>query len=375
MSFYKYLLLLVLVSGVSFSDENEFFESEKEIKSSWNVAYFEGGPYTDYNKVLLSTIKGLVELGLLDNKNIPDFSESKSKDIWYWLSDNLSNNHMVFLKENFYSAGWDEQRREDVAEKLIKKSNSGKIDLIFAMGTWAGQSLANDSHDTPTLVMSASSPVSSGIIKSVDESGYAHLHATVDPNKHFRQLKLFHEITDFKKLGVAYENTVEGRSYAALDVIEGLAKSINFEIIPCFTLSDIKDQEKANESVIDCYRELSKVSDAIYITEQGGVNDVTIKEIVKIVNSKKIPSFSQSGSDEVAHGILLSLSQNGFKYVGEFHSKVIKDVLHGKIPGDIKQIFDEPLRIAINLKSAEKIGFNPPLIILGLADEIFNVIE
>lgn len=222
---------------------------------------------------------------------------------------------------------------------------------------------------------STSNPVSSGIIKSIEDSGFKHVHATVDPNKHFRQIKLFHEIIGFKKLGVAYEDTLEGRSYAAIDIIEKISKNESFDIIPCFTLSDIKDQSIANKSVVDCYRKLSEATDAIYITEQGGVNESTIKDIVNIVNSKRIPSFSQSGSDEVSRGVLLSFSQSGFKYIGEFQAKAIIDILSGEIPGDIGQSFEEPLRIAINLKSAEKIGFNPPLIILGLADEIYHEIE
>ena len=128
-------------------------------------------------------------------------------------------------------------------------------------------------------------------------------------------------------------------------------------------------------SVIDCFNELSKKTDAIYVTVQGGVNRETLPTLVEIVNKNKIPTFSQSGVDEVKKGMLLSLSQAGFKYVGDFQADVIKRVISGESPREISQLFEEPPRMAVNIKSAEIIGFNPPLILLGLADEIFHTIE
>ena len=38
------------------------------------------------------------------------------------------------------------------------------------------------------------------------------------------------------------------------------------------------------------------------------------------------------------------------------------------------QAFEQPPKIAINLKTAELIGFDPPIVLLGAADEIFDTI-
>ena len=53
--------------------------------------------------------------------------------------------------------------------ELFKKLQAGKIDLVIAMGTWAGEDLVNDSHTTPTLVMSASAFEKTGILQQVVE--------------------------------------------------------------------------------------------------------------------------------------------------------------------------------------------------------------
>jgi hypothetical protein len=175
-------------------------------------------------------------------------------------------------------------------------------------------------------------------------------------------------------LGIAYEDTVEGRSYASLDIIEKVAKELNFDIVKCHTKSDIADKDAAGESVIKCFETISKKADAIYATLQGGVNSKTLPKLVQIANASKIPTFSQSGSDEVKEGFLLSQSHSGFKYVGLFHAQTMGKVFNGASPRQLTQIFEGPPKIAINLKTAEIIGFNPPMILLGAADEIFNSI-
>ena len=94
--------------------------------------------------------------------------------------------------------------------------------------------------------------------------------------------------------------------------------------------------------------------------------------MVRISNEHKIPTFSQAGSAEVKLGILLSLSQAGFRYIGEFHAQAIAKVFNGAKPNQLEQLFEDPPKIAINLKTAELIGFDPPIVLLGAADEIFH---
>lgn len=120
---------------------------------------------------------------------------------------------------------------------------------------------------------------------------------------------------------------------------------------------------------------IDKKVEAIYITQQNGVNNETLPDLVKIANENHIPTFSQAGSAEVKAGLLLSLSQAGFKYVGNFEAQTIAQVLNGAKPNQLKQLFEEPPKVAINLKTAEIIGFDPPIVMLGAADEIFHEIE
>jgi len=342
----------------------------------WRIGYYEGGEYIDYQLIFTETIKGLMKLGWIEQAPIPPQKGEQTKEIWAWLATVAKSKYLEFVKDAHYSANWDDKTREKTAAAVIKRLNKKKdIDLIIAMGTWAGQDLANNKHSTRTEVISASDPIASGIIKSVEDSGYDHVHAQIDPFRYERQVGVFHDIIGFKKMGICYEDTEAGRSYAAIDKVEKIAKERGFEVVSAFTKSDVADAKLAEESVKSAFRELVKKSDAIYVTVQGGVSYRNIPELVKIVNESKIPTFSQSGSEEVKYGFLASLSQAGFKYIGQYHAEILAKIFNGAQPRKLPQLFEEPPKIAINIKTAEIIGFDPPVDILLAADEIFREIE
>ncbi len=342
----------------------------------WRIGYYEGGNYKLYGQNLVGTIQGLMQLGWVEVSPIPSLKGEQTKELWSWLATKAKSDYLVFVNDGYYNANWDDKLRVKTASALIKRLTTKKdIDLMIAMGTWAGQDLANNKHSVYTEVMSTSDPVASGIVKSIEDSGFDHVHAKVDPYRYERQVRIFHDMTNFKNLGLCYEDTEAGRSYAAVDKVEKIAKERGFNIIRTFTKSDVADMRIAEESVRKAFKKLITKSDAIYVTIQGGVNRKTIPELVDIANKNEIPTFSQSGSEEVKYGLLASISRAGYKYVGEYHAEMIAKMFSGATPRQLPQLFEEPAKIAINLKTAEAIGFNPPVDILLSADEIYNDIE
>jgi ABC-type uncharacterized transport system substrate-binding protein len=133
-------------------------------------------------------------------------------------------------------------------------------------------------------------------------------------------------------------------------------------------------KETAYQSVYACFEKLKDKVDALYVTRQHGVDAVSVPELAQRAISAKIPTFSQAGSDEVKAGLLMSISQAGWKYVGKFHAESIAKILNGAEPRQLNQLFEDPPIIAINLKTAELIGFDPPVDVLSAADEIYQEI-
>ncbi|OMH32747.1 ABC transporter substrate-binding protein [Motiliproteus sp. MSK22-1] len=373
------VLSVLLIFGsltVNAADKAQFStEPTTNNGQRWRIGYYEGGEYIEYQKLFIETIRGMMGLGWIEKTEIPPQSGEQTREFWQWISNNLKSDYVEFVKDAHYTAEWnDDLRVKTAAEVMERLSNKQDLDLMVAMGTWAGEDLANDNHSVPTMVISASDPLSAGIIESVEDSGRDHIHATLDPNLHDRQLRVFHDLVGFKRLGVAYEDTVTGRSYAAMDVVEKLGGELNYQVVSCHTKSDISDTNVAEGSVINCFEKLAQSTDAIYVTSQGGVNMSSLPKLVKIANTHHIPTFSQTGPEEVKYGVLLSLSRAGYRYIGVFHAQTFAKVFNGAHPNQLDQLFEEPPKMAVNLSTAGVIGFNPPLLLLGAADEIYEEI-
>ena len=371
------VILLSLFYSNAYGNEAGISPKKHPNMGKWRIAYYEGGEYIDYQKTLIATLNGLMELGWIDNMNFDPSKLNGTQEIWNRLSDNSASSFIQFVPDAFYSASWDDSIRKKTAASIIDRFNKKKnIDLVIAMGTWAGQDLANNRHNVPTVVMSTSNALKSNIIKSIKDSGYDHVHAQIDPKREEHQLRLFYNTVKFKKLGVIYEDTVAGRSYAAVDEIEKLSKELGFEIKRCFAEGDIPDPHVADLNFITCFDKLVKTADAIYVTTHSGLNKRTIPKLAEIAIEHEIPTFSEPGSDEVKYGLLLSLSQKSFRQVGLFEAAIIAKIFNNAKPRELPQVFEASRTLAINLKTAELIGFsiNLPIEVLAAADEFYREI-
>ncbi len=373
------ILFFFLFSSVSVMAADKCLFSVKPGTNNgkkWRIGYFEGGEYVNYQLNFLGIVRGLMDMGWMENAKIPEQSGEQTAQLWQWLADNTRSRYIEFVKDAHYTGNWDTPLIETMVPEIISRLNNKKdIDLIIAAGTKAGLKLTTHDHKVPTLVISTTDPLAAGIIRSVDDSGFDHVHARVDPYRHKRQIQLFHDIIGFNKLGIAYQDTEQGRSYAALDSVKEVAGEREFEIVPCFTTDENADIKKDAESVKKCFETLGKSADAIYVTTQNGVNADSIPDLVEIANKYRIPTFTQSHSEQVKYGFLMSISRANFQYVGRFYAKTMVKIFNGAKPRNIGQLFEDPPKIAINLKTAELIGYDPPVDVLSAADDIFEDIE
>ena len=343
----------------------------------WRVGYLEGGPLPNYPDNLRALVTALSDLGWAKKPAFPPSADAAdTKQLWSWISKNLKSDYLEFVQDAYWSNNWDDSLRPKNRQLILERLNRKKdMDLMLAMGTWAGQDLANNEHSVPTVVMSTSNPIASKIIKNVKDSGYDHLNARVDPTRYERQVRIFYDIFRFKRLGVVLEkDTIVGRSYAAIDDIEKVAMEKGFKVITCNAPFSGVSKEDAQSAVLKCHEELAPKVDAVYIAIHRGVSLQNMDKLLAPFMRYKIPTFSQLGTDEVKHGVLLSIARAGFKYIARFHAETIAKIFNGAKPRDLEQFFEDPPRIAINLKTARIIGYTPGVDILGSSDEVFESI-
>lgn len=341
----------------------------------WRIGYYEGGPYKDYQTYLIAVVRGLEHLGWLPEIDWPEFEDNdNTKAVWEFLGK-IDSYYIDFVQEAYWTSDWYEHKRRKNKLDAIVYLQQRKLDLIIAGGTWAGLDLANYSHSVPVLVISTSEPIKAGIIVSAEDSGYDHVHAVCDPKRYERQLRAFHNIINFKNLGVVYEDSDDGRVYAALDSVTKMSKELEFNVVGCIANDADLPEEQAMQGVLRCHEELTRKVDAVYITAHRGVNPKWMPGVLKPLFEHKIPTFAQEGPDQVKRGVLLSISRVEVEEMGLFQAEVIAKIFHGVEPREIKQVFEEPKRIVVNTKTAELIDYNLPKSVIDAADRVYETID
>ncbi|MFH1135237.1 MAG: ABC transporter substrate binding protein [Pseudomonadota bacterium] len=346
--------------------------------NKWRIVYYEGGRYSDYDLTLSATIKGLASLGWIDESFLPkNFDKLSNRQVWDELSKCNNLKYLLFLSDGFYSSDWRSEARARNREALLKRlSGERDVDLVIAMGTWAGKDLANNLHKTPVLVMSTSDPVRAGIIKSPEDSGFDHVFARCDPKRFERQVRLFHRLFGFKKLGMVFEDSELGRLYSAWVDVKKVADERGFTVIPCYASEPDIPEDELIRQYKNCYTWLSSRVDAIWITGTSGNQPKHIPYYLPVFLASKLPTWSMShDSSVISHGILMALSKSDFTAIGKFQAEVMAKIFNGEKPGKLNQTFEDMNTIAVNSKVAKIIQFEIPNSIIRIADPVYNEIE
>ncbi len=376
------IIIIFVISFVSVqAGEPPSFSIDPPLKLSKKISigYFEGGPWIDYSKIFKSMISRFMELGWLEKAEIPTNSDDQdSRVLWNWLAAEVKSNYLKFRKDAYYSDGWDKEKSKINRLELLNRLNTtGEIDIMIAMGTLAGKALATNEHSVPTVVCSATDPLQAGIIKSIDDSGYDHVTSRVDPTRYKRQVEAFHDMINFKRLGMAFVDTVVGKSYAGLNDALAVAKLRNFDIVECHTIDDIPDTKRCSDSVIRCARELAPKIDAFYMTIHNGYKEA-LHLVLEAMNQYRIPIFAQQDMDMVRQGVLMSVDDKSYiRTEGFFYSDNIARIINGAKPRDLNQLHEEPVTIIFNKEAAKIIDLddNTYKLLSNIADEVYETID
>lgn len=367
-----YVFYIGLVFDVSYG--NDFIEPSTNNGRKWRIGYCESESYFNYTATLLAIIKGLDNIGWLSLDIEGDDIGDNSQMIWAWLANENLGPYLEFVDDAYYSLG---DHDSTIEEKIINRLNKEKdLDLMIVMGTYAGKVLANGDHSIPTMVFSSSNAVQSGIIQSKYDSGLDHVWAHMDSDRYRRQIEVFYNIIHFKKVGIVYEDTFNGRTYAALDDLKALSKELGYEIVSYIVpeARDSEDMTRYHRDLLEAYQKLASQVDAMYLT--AGTRDIDqLSQLLNPFYEAGIPVFSQMGAEEVQHGALFSIYRANYMGIGRFGADSIAKVLDGQKPRQLTQIYGDTPSIVFNMAVARKIAYKVPFEILLSADVIYQEIQ
>src|SRR3546814_20844182 len=106
--------------------------------------------------------------------------------------------------------------------------------------------------DWSSDVCSSDLPLAAKIADSAADSGRDNLHTRIEPERYQRQVRLFHEIVPFKQLGIVYEDSEAGRTYAAVSAVEQVVRELGFAIQSCHAQSSSISTEAAIDNALKC---------------------------------------------------------------------------------------------------------------------------
>lgn len=100
------------------------------------------------------------------------------------------------------------------------------------------------------------------------------------------------EILQFKRIGIVYENTEEGRKASDYDLLKTVAEQKKLQLVSCEIAFSVLDSAAAERAITACYGKLSLNVDAMLIPPYHGIDANLIKRLNRNLAFFKIPAIS-----------------------------------------------------------------------------------
>lgn len=345
----------------------------------WRIAFIETGPYANYAGTLYYLLKGLEARGWVKGVDKVPFAwgQLDTKTMWNYISSQGDFSAFIeFLPDGYYSLKSTPGQEATVLKRFTATKDA---DLLIVMGTVAGKLMAVDENLSKTMVFSTSNAFKSGIVKSPDMSGRPRVWAHMDPYRYKQQLQVFADIFKFKKMGVVYEDSPNGKAFAAIDDIEAISKEKRFEIVRRLVpgAKNLEDQDRYFKDLLQAHQELAAEVEGFYyaISPAPGLKPEHLYASLRPFYDRKIPVFSQLGDEEVDRGALLSIARADFAGVGHFGAEQMVKMLNGANVDSLPQTYSDTPAIALNLAVSRQIGWKPTFEILLVTDKVFETVK
>ncbi len=343
---------------------------KKQGVSKYRIGVVISGDYWEFYENFKALLDGFSSIGWMKHVNVPD-GYTHVEEIFELLNQTTYSDYIEFAPEYFINLQWGE---DDELALLDSKYFAAKpnLDVIMAYGGMAAkQFYRNESYPVPVLADAITDSKDAGLTVSVEDSGRPFFSGKIDPNLYLNQIKIFHEATGFKKLGIIYGDDEYGRIYGAVSAIEQASQELGFEIIRNTNVKEYVDDDTV-ELYLAALRDVVKKCDAVYIGASTAVTEYDITpQVVQILNDAHMPSFALEGSIRVKDGILYSFSAKSLTRSGIWVATKISHLFNGVEPGKLSQQFENAASMAINMSTALRIGYKVPFDVLSSSDEIY----
>ncbi|WP_298511698.1 TolC family protein [uncultured Kordia sp.] len=243
-----------------------------------------------------------------------------------------------FPAQNILVNNYDLEKARTHYEKLI----AGETDIILAFGVINNFIVSKQStHKKPTILFGAVNQDISGIDIAKKTSGIQNFTYLIESKTFRGDLQKLKELTNFKKVGVIMEKQLVD----VLSIEETFAPIVKeleaeFKVIPFTSLADIVDNLNG--------------LDAVYLAGGFFLTSEEVKALAKTFIEKKIPSFTNNGTNQVKLGFMATnQAENNFEQFSRRISLTVESYVNGTPLSEMPVFIDYNSRLTMNYNTAE----------------------
>ena len=248
---------------------------------------------------------------------------------------------VTFPTESVLVNNYDLQKAEENYNQLL----SNNTDIILAFGV-ANNVVVNGRsiYPKPTILFGAVNRDLVEVDLSKTTSGINNFTYLIESESYQNDLEKFKELTNFKNVGIVIE-----REFAdMLPLKETFDKELaaigaNYKLIPYNTVEEIKSNLEG--------------IDAVYLAGGFFLKDEEIKDLANTFIEKKLPSFTNTGTQDVEAGLLATnQGEENFDQFMRRISLIVEAYISGTNLSDLPVFIEYNPRLTINFNTAELVG-------------------
>lgn len=252
----------------------------------------------------------------------------------------------VFPANLVYTADWSETGVKNASDKALVSDAV----TIVSLGSLSSKYFSETKNKQKFVV-------------TIDQYGIRELGPDLfNPvEQAIEKLDLFKRVSPYNKVAILINETYykTNKDWHSFLKPKLEPREINYVVVP------------VNGDINMVLKKIPSDVDAVFITPIYNLSSEERKELFSRFNSRRIPTFSSAGRDDVELGVLLGSSALELdRKLAEAASFNIQGYLYGEKPKAEKLHFCEENVIFINIDTAETIGYEPHLRLLNNAEII-----
>ncbi len=253
-------------------------------------------------------------------------------------------------------------------EKFISKLKeiAPTVDLIFTTGTPNSLAVKEAGINRPVIFSAVANPVGAGLVKTLKFPGtnFTGSHCRVPESIQLRVLLL--TLPSAKKIGILYNPHDPAPVSQANNWKKAIAEK-GLECVEYFVPEDTDSSEKLAQVTKEM---LSKLTIDVLVTTADAKVSPYGEGMIKVANEKKVPTYV-SLTQLVKKGALVSLGFNFSKAAQLINvPQALKILIEGKKPSEIPVETFTDYRLVINKRTAKLLGIKLSSRVLKTASEI-----